>query len=495
MDIEGAKKLSYENMRKMYKEYLQSQELGKNTVGTITGDTFYLWNNGGKDLFWDTITADDFETAARENLRVSLEKNSKGKVDNLLNGYVSHLRRFKNYVYSSDTKIDIEDDAECLKNFLLDIDCLAPLDEWTSTFNLFDILKITRTEIRHSNMLSWLLNPNENHGLGDSILKGFIQYVVTSFYDSNDPTIFETLLMDCHDFIIQREWHNIDVLAVSAEHRFILCIENKIDTGEHDNQLNRYRKIVEDSYPNYKALYIYLSPDGRESSDPDNWCSMGYQDVLDIVEKSRKKTKLLPEAGLLVDNYIQTIRRDIVGDEKLAQICADIYAKHQRALDLIFENKPDKATDLASILLAWAKEKTEKGEIEVVSEKSGKSYVRFKTAYMSSILPDAKEALSGWNTNNYYFYEIKNIGGNEFFIQMACSSRNIPDDLRDMCNRINEFFPSKQQKENWQWRTHFTSKHSKVDEEMSEEKIFEQLDKKLEEILAFEEKLKEKLAE
>ena len=99
------------------------------------------------------------------------------------------------------------------------------------------------------------------------------------------------------------------------------------------------------------------------------------------------------------------------------------------------------------------------------------------------------------NTNNYYFYEIKNIGGNEFFIQMACSSRNIPDDLRDMCNRINEFFPSKQQKENWQWRTHFTSKHSKVDEEMSEEKIFEQLDKKLEEILAFEEKLKEKLAE
>ena len=123
MDIEGAKTLSYENMRKMYKEYLQSQELGKNTVGTITGDTFYLWNNGGKDLFWDTITADDFETTARDNLRTSLKNNSKRNVDNLLNGYVSNLRRFKNFVYSNDTKIDIEDDAECLKNFLLDFVC------------------------------------------------------------------------------------------------------------------------------------------------------------------------------------------------------------------------------------------------------------------------------------------------------------------------------------------------------------------------------------
>ena len=36
-----------------------------------------------------------------------------------------------------------KDDATVLKEFLLDIECLDPLAEWTSRFNLFDILKIS----------------------------------------------------------------------------------------------------------------------------------------------------------------------------------------------------------------------------------------------------------------------------------------------------------------------------------------------------------------
>lgn len=265
--------------------------------------------------------------------------------------------------------------------------------------------------------------------------------------------------------------------------------------SEHDNQLNRYRKIVEDTYPEYKKMYIYLSPEGIGASDPEYWCSMSYQDVLRIVENARKKVKLLPEAELLIDNYIDTIRRDIVGDEKLAKVCAEIYAKHQKALDLIFENRPDKASDLAAIIKAWAIEKTEKGEIEVALDKCGKLYIRFKTAYMSSIMPDSEEADSGWNTPNHYFYEIRNIDGKELFIQLSLSAKNITDQQREVCDRINEHFPSKQQKENWQWRTPFVTKHSKVDEELSEDKLYEHLDKRLEEVKVFEEKLKELLAD
>lgn len=69
-------------------------------------------------------------------------------------------------------------DEEALQNFLLDIDCLDALLPWTKRFNLFDVLKISRTEIRHSNILSWLLSPNENHGLGDAFLKTIIQTAV-----------------------------------------------------------------------------------------------------------------------------------------------------------------------------------------------------------------------------------------------------------------------------------------------------------------------------
>ena len=111
-------------------------------------------------------------------------------------------------------------DEQALKEFLLDIDCLEPLADWTGRFNLFDILKISRTEIRHSNVLAWLLNPNENHGFSDGIIRGLIQHVVHSSEEEID--IFEILMMDCHDFIIQREWRNIDILAISMEDKFLL---------------------------------------------------------------------------------------------------------------------------------------------------------------------------------------------------------------------------------------------------------------------------------
>ena len=323
MDIERAKQLSYENMRKIYKAHLQGQGLGRNTVNTVGGDTFYLWNNVGHEEFWRVITSDDFEKEGREALFKALSEKSTGNVSSLVNGYLSTLRRFRNYIYSNESDIEeTPDDMKALKDFLLDIECLDPLAEWTSKFNLFDILKITRTEIRHSNMLSWLLNPNENHGLGDSVIRGFIQYVATTFPDDMD--VFDTLLMDFHDFNIQREWHNIDILAVSQNEKFIFCIENKIDSGEHDNQLNRYREIVEDTYPDYEKMYVYLSPEGVEASDPDYWCSMSYQDVLSIIDNARMKVKLLPDVELLINNYVDAVRRDIVGDERLVQICAEI---------------------------------------------------------------------------------------------------------------------------------------------------------------------------
>ncbi len=43
--------------------------------------------------------------------------------------------------------------------------------------NLFEILRIPRNEIRHSNFLSWLLNPKGSHGLGDIFLTRFVRKI------------------------------------------------------------------------------------------------------------------------------------------------------------------------------------------------------------------------------------------------------------------------------------------------------------------------------
>ena len=238
---------------------------------------------------------------------------------------------------------------------------------------------------------------------------GFIQYAISSFV-SNEHDIIDTLLMDFQSFVVYREWYNIDILAKSDKEKFILCIENKIDTGEHSNQLVRYQKTIRTNFPAYKVMYIFLSPTGIEASMPDTWISMSYDDVIQIIEAACKKHKLLPDVELLINHYLDTIRRDIVGDERLAEICAEIYNRHRRALDLIYENKPDRASEIAEYFQKWGKQKTDEGFVEITLDKCGKTYTRFKTNTMSEILPDVPGALSGWNTNNFYFLRIGQFG-------------------------------------------------------------------------------------
>ncbi len=85
--------------------------------------------------------------------------------------------------------------------------------------------------------------------------------------------------------------------------------------------------------------------------------------------------------------------------------------------------------------------------------KCNRTYTRFTTLQMSAILPDISDAPSGRNTDNHYFYEILKCTGNDFYIQCSISSRNFTDDFRAICDRINEYYPSKRCNENWQWRS------------------------------------------
>lgn len=202
---------------------------------------------------------------------------------------------------------------EALQNFLLDIECLDELLPWTGTFNLFDVLKISRTEIRHSNMLGWLLNPNENHGMGDAFFKAILQRLVENDVDGRYE-VFRILLMDFYSFSVLREWRNIDILLISAEEKTVIAIENKVGAHEHSNQLNRYREILEKDYPEYNRLFVFLTPDGEIPSDIENWDVLTYSDVVEVLEKVNERIKVQPDVELMIRNYVDIVRRDIVED-------------------------------------------------------------------------------------------------------------------------------------------------------------------------------------
>jgi len=60
-----------------------------------------------------------------------------------------------------------------LNTLVVESEELRQLESVLGQFNTFRVLGIEDAEIRHSNMLAWLLTPSESHGLGDRFLRRF----------------------------------------------------------------------------------------------------------------------------------------------------------------------------------------------------------------------------------------------------------------------------------------------------------------------------------
>lgn len=382
----------------------------------------------------------------------------------------------------------IKTDEDCLQDFLLDIECLDELSQWTYKFNIFDVLKISRTEIRHSNMLAWLLDPNENHGFGELFLKDLIQRIVE--YDSEGRyDVFQLLLLDLHNFVVYREWKNIDVLLVSEKEQVLISIENKVGSKEHSNQLNRYRSILEKEYPTFKKIYVFLTPDGEEPSDVVNWCVITYLDVVEILERINNKIELLPDVELMIKNYIEVIRRDIVEDEKLIQICNKIYEKHKRALDLIYENRIDIRGQLAALIKNILKEFSTEKDI-ILYAGSMNSYVKFNTNFMNQKLGVLSESNSSWNTKDVYYYWFF-VDQDRFRLVFELGGDGISDEQKRKFDQIIRWKkPSEKLNLKFKYKRIWGTKWYKISEDDNTEEIRDKILSALKELQKFENEFK-----
>jgi len=380
----------------------------------------------------------------------------------------------------------IDEAEKALANFLLDIECLRPLAKYTSGVNVFDVLRITKTEIRHSNMLAWLLNSNENHGLGDQFIRGIFQCLVEGS-EKLHKDIFRVLMADFRKFTIRREYNNIDLLLTSVTDKIVLCIENKIDSEEHDNQLHKYYSDITQEYSSeeWLRLFVFLSPDGREASDSDNWLVLSYSQVAEVLQHCMRENEINDDSRMILEHYLKIIRRDIVTDKELIEICNNIYTKHQKALDLIFDNKQDVSSVIYSIIVEWCKNKAASNEIIFDENDSNKSYIRFTTANLNTLYPLYNLPLSGWKNNHPAFYEFNNNNGK---IRAICSvsAKNLPQSLIERTKLI---LKDKCLRDDWTWKTILSFKSCKSVEDghiIEKERIHKFLDTVLSQIKDFE---------
>ena len=388
-----------------------------------------------------------------------------------------------------------------LKHFLLHLDCLIPLE--SSTFNLFDVLKIARTEIRHSNVLAWLLSPNENHGFGKAFLSSLNSHIVKEALVTDDIA-FKLLTMKYSDIVVYREWQNIDLLIESQKEKYVLCIENKIDAQDHDGQLDKYYRIVEEKYRDYTKLYVYLTPEGIAPIQDSYgiWNCIKYENIIRIIELELEKAAFDSDAVRFIHSYVDTLRRETMNNNEIIELCQQIYAEHKVALDLIFENRPDRFQNVSEFFKAWCRIKNSEGLIFLDEEKCSKSYMRFRTPFMDQYVLKSN-GISGWNTNNHYYYEISSYCDKndnvKFAIQLSFNSANLEaENLAQFEKIIVGVQPNKPLKSNWQWKTVFKSKTATIkgDELLPEDfeeynQIYNVLDKMFDEILKTEKVISE----
>lgn len=300
-----------------------------------------------------------------------------------------------------------------LQNLLLDYENLRKLDKWKNKINLFRVLGISQTEIRHSNLLAWLLDPRGNHQLGNAVLREFLRDIIVN---GQVNECFELLLSNQNDFIVRREWKHIDILLISYATKTVIAIENKVNARESKTQLNRYRNILEEEFKReerWAHVYLFLTPDGDEPSDA-NWDILTYEDIVGDIERALQGLDLLPEVKLLIENYLDVLRREIMKDNELVDLCNEIYQKHKTALELIWDNITDSTSEeIAKELTKSLQRLEDEGKIIFDKEASNKNWFVFYTKAMDSLIPDLETSNSSWNTKKSYRYWMQIIKGKE----------------------------------------------------------------------------------
>jgi hypothetical protein len=236
-----------------------------------------------------------------------------------------------------------------------ELDAIKKHRSYSTGFNIFKSTGMVRQEIKHSNFLGFLLDPQEQHGLGSQFVKSII-FRLASNNENSGISQLGTLLNDYDDLKIKREWSTpesklkIDLVAWSKENKSVFVIENKVDASAGKNQLSNYAELIEkhSRFSGYKVIYIFLTKNADDSNEG-SWLSLGYEDISDIAVELLKENEssLSLEIKTAINHYIDLLRRYIVGDEDLVAQCSRIIQQYGEVMTFIWKHgdQLDQGTD------------------------------------------------------------------------------------------------------------------------------------------------------
>jgi len=240
---------------------------------------------------------------------------------------------------------------------------LSKINANVMDFNILEITGMGNQEIKHSNILGWLFDDTE-HNLEYHILDSFLKKVI-KLNSSNSLQSYLYLLNKKRDITIYREKDNIDLLIIDESNKIIITIENKVyanerTDGDDGGQLQKYEDIIDSKYKSkqedikngYDKYFIFLTID-LEKPSKDNWLSANHQMITDSIEDILNTKESTTKTKIILESYIDLLKRNgIVEDEKLKELCKQIWAKenYRNALNILYDNEPTNINIISKII-------------------------------------------------------------------------------------------------------------------------------------------------
>ena len=257
------------------------------------------------------------------------------------------------------------------------------LEASSNDFCPFEAMGVVRAEIRHASFLRTILDPYRPHRYGASILRRVLMEAVSAARDEGGSTgglsRLDVHVLNLADVEVRREWRNIDLLVVAPAARTVFAFELKIESTQGVGQLEGYRKTVEEVWPDWTRIFVFLTKYKEVPSDK-AWIPLRLARVVEVVESLLNSPGANPSARASLAAYVSMLRKHHMDNERMAKLAASIWSRHSEALEFLMERRPDPIGDLFralrddinAICIATAKRCT-----ELVPDRSTGTFLRF----------------------------------------------------------------------------------------------------------------------
>ena len=213
--------------------------------------------------------------------------------------------------------------------------------------------------------MAFLLDPSKSGQIGEQFLRNFITLLAKNI--ASDLNFFDMLYGNIDKVNVYREVAvkdgRIDILfdfeiTRDKTQKIVVAIENKVDSDQHDNQLEKYKNFLcSGKYKDHKKVMLYLTPNKAGSGYVD-WLEIDYKFIFDVLQKVNIDN---------ADNTIKTLVEDykkVLGREfnmnseiELKKQALEIYKNNRKVLDFIFESKPNWIQETSKVICKLLEQK------------------------------------------------------------------------------------------------------------------------------------------